>query len=122
MIIIKKSNKMNIILKYNKNINNKTYFSFNLIDVTFINTNQVWRINLCICNILLSIIKEKIKEVKCEHLVEQVKASIKTAYCNKIKFSEPYDNGFTTIQDVLNEHELCDDCIAKVDKDSYIEF
>ena len=50
---------MKIILKYRKYENPKTYFAFNLIDLTYINTCQVWSINFTICNVLLKILKEK---------------------------------------------------------------
>ena len=50
---------MKITLKYIKYDNPKTYFAFNLIDLTYINTCQVWSINFTICNVLLKILKEK---------------------------------------------------------------
>jgi hypothetical protein len=50
---------MRISLKYRKYENPKTYFAFNLIDLTYINTCQVWSINIVFCNVLLKILKEK---------------------------------------------------------------
>lgn len=50
---------MKITLKYRKYENHKTYFAFNLIDLTFINTCQVWSMNFTFCNLFLKILKEK---------------------------------------------------------------
>lgn len=50
---------MKITLKYRKYENHKTYFSFSVIDLTFINTYQVWSFNFTFCNVLLKILKEK---------------------------------------------------------------
>jgi len=50
---------MKMSLKYRKYENPKTYFAFNLIDLTFINTCQVWSINFTFCNFLFKILKEK---------------------------------------------------------------
>ena len=50
---------MKISLKYRKYENPETYFAFNFIDLTYINTCQVWSFNFTFCNFLFKILKEK---------------------------------------------------------------
>ena len=37
----------------------ETYYKFTLVELSFINTFQVWSINVTFCNILLQILHEK---------------------------------------------------------------
>lgn len=50
---------MKLIFKYKNHDNPNTYFSFCFFDFTFINTYQVWSINLTAFNFLFKILKEK---------------------------------------------------------------
>lgn len=59
-------NTMKIILKYRKYDNPKTYFAFNLIDLKYINTFQVWSINFTFCNLLLKILNVRVLCVRAE--------------------------------------------------------
>lgn len=57
---------MKLIFKHKKNENPNTYFSFCFFDFTFINTFQVWSLNLTFFNFLFKILKEKSKKRKRE--------------------------------------------------------
>jgi len=50
---------MKFILKLQKNPYPETYWSFNLIELKFINTCQVWSINFTLFNIFFQILKIK---------------------------------------------------------------
>jgi hypothetical protein len=51
---------MKFIFKHIKYENSKTYYAFNFINFSFINTYQVWSINFTFCNLFFKILKEKI--------------------------------------------------------------
>lgn len=50
---------MEITVKLNRNNHPNTYYRFVFFDLTFINTYQVWSVNLTILNIFFKILKEK---------------------------------------------------------------
>ena len=51
---------MKFIIKNTSSSNPKTIFHFTIIELRFINTYQVWAINLIVFNILFKVLKEKI--------------------------------------------------------------
>jgi len=51
---------MKFIIKNTSSSFPKTIFHFTIIELRFINTYQVWAINLVILNILFKILKEKV--------------------------------------------------------------
>ena len=46
-------------LKLQKSCSPETYYKFTLVELSFINTFQVWSINATFCNIFLQILHEK---------------------------------------------------------------
>ena len=52
---------MKFIIKNTSSSNPKTIFHFTIIELRFINTYQVWSINLVVLNILFKVLKEKVE-------------------------------------------------------------
>jgi len=61
---------MKIIFQLQKNRNPKTYSQFTLIELKFINTFQVWSVNLTIFNIFLQLLNEKKQPTRISSLAE----------------------------------------------------
>jgi hypothetical protein len=50
---------MRITAKRIKNENSKIYHSFTFLELVFVNTFQVWSVNLVFCNLFVQLIHEK---------------------------------------------------------------
>lgn len=50
---------MRVTIEIIKNTSYKTYFQFTLIEMQYINTFQVWSINIVLCNVLFRVLHVK---------------------------------------------------------------